>query len=108
MNLVEMALEFRKELEVVKVASRKFIAIDEIPAEELESIMALYPTWESFEGKHIPKGEVLRYKNELYKVIKGINWQSDWTPDVGKSDFDKISSSSTEDRAEIVADWEQS
>ena len=107
MNLVEMAIEFRKELEAAKAIGRKYVLVNEISVEEMASIMSIYPTWESFEGKTIPKDEILRYGGELYQVIKGINWQSDWTPNAVPSEFNKITPSSTEDGTEIIADWEQ-
>lgn len=107
MSRIEKARELRKKIEASTAVARKYVLASEITEEEMNNIKEIYPRWEDFEGKKIPKSEIIRYNNELYKVIKGINWQDDWRPDLVPSDFDKITPPTNGEGEEIVAEWEQ-
>lgn len=106
-TIIELARQFRKEFEATREVSRKYVLSTELSYEEMQEIIEVYPTWEEFKGKLIPKDKIIRYNNELYKVVKGIDWQADWTPDVVASDFTKITAPTTGGGEEIVAPWEQ-
>lgn len=69
---------------------RKILKESEMSNEELLEMSLIYPTWESFEEKFIPKNEIVRYKDKLYRVIKGLNWLPNHNPEVAQADFTEV------------------
>ena len=77
-----LAIEFNKAMVANKTAGRitteDAIKADSLTAEEVESLVTLYPKWEV--GKVYTVGDLIQYENVLYETIQGHSSQSDWTP----------------------------
>lgn len=69
------------------VALAKILAVD-LDDDVALQVPALYPEWIS--GYTYEKGDRVRYRGELYKVIQGQTSQADWTPVTAPSLFAKI------------------
>lgn len=69
------------------VALAKILAVD-LDDDVALQVPALYPEWIS--GYTYEKGDRVRYRGELYKVIQGHTSQADWTPVTAPSLFAKI------------------
>ena len=105
MNLVEQAIQLRKELEAMKVVARKYVLATEIPAKELKDLIGLYDEWKS--GLSVKVGERYRHADKLYEVIQAHSTQADWTPDKIPTLFKEVTPSEDETGTEIIPDWKQ-
>lgn len=69
------------------VALAKILAVD-LDDDVALQVPALYPEWIS--GYTYEKGDRVRYRGELYKLIQAHTSQADWTPVTAPSLFAKI------------------
>lgn len=69
-----------KELVGIMNAVRHLIRADELSTDELFSIMAIFPRWDSYLGKTMTEGITVRYEDLLYKVITEHKSQAHLNP----------------------------
>ena len=89
----------------IKKATRKLVSKSEISVDEYKDIISIYDDWAS--GVAYSKGQIVKYKDELWEVIQGHSSQSDWTPDSVPALFKSVTAPKTNDGAEIVPDFKQ-
>jgi len=77
-----------KKLEANLNATRKLVKQSTLTDEKLIEFVNIYPSWEI--GKVLEIDDVLKYNDELYRVIQSHTTQSDWTPNISQSLFTKI------------------
>lgn len=85
-------------------------ALDEmlvnIPDEEVEPVMVLFPLWKEDAAYEI--GMRVRYGNNVYKVLQAHTSQADWTPDVAVSLFAALLVVKTPEGEQVeIPDWVQ-
>lgn len=78
---------------------KKYVLINSLTTEELQSIVGLYPEFKV--GKAYAINEVCSYAGVLYKVVQAHTSQADWLPGATLSLFTPYVP------AGIVADWKQ-
>lgn len=89
----------------IKKATRKLVSKSEISADEYKDIISIYDDWQA--GVAYSKGQVVKYKDELWEVIQGHSSQADWTPDSVPALFKSVTAPKTNDGVEIVPDFKQ-
>lgn len=77
----------------------------DISADEYKDIISIYDDWQA--GVAYSKGQVVKYKDELWEVIQGHSSQADWTPDSVPALFKSVTAPTTTDGVEIVPDFKQ-
>ena len=87
----------------IKKATRKLVSKSEISVDEYKDIISIYDDWAS--GVAYSKGQVVKYKDELWEVIQDHKSQDDWTPDSVPALFKSVTAPTTTDGAEIVPDF---
>ena len=93
------------EVEDIKKATRKLVSMSEISADEYKDIISIYDDWQA--GVAYSKGQVVKYKDELWEVIQDHSSQADWTPDNVPALFKSVTAPKTTDGVEIVPDFKQ-
>lgn len=91
------------DMETVVEAVKKMLSTgaEQLSDEDALEVAALYPTWASFVGKEVEKGQRLWWNGELWKATQYINeLLKDWTPDKAVSLFTKVS-------PEEIPEWVQ-
>lgn len=79
-NIVEKAKRLRKQIEVLA---------DTMTDEEGLQFVDLFPNWET---EHAYQADDrVKYSDTLYKCVQGHTSQEDWTPDITKALWTKIS-----------------
>lgn len=89
----------------IKKATRKLVARSDISADEYKDIISIYDDWQA--GVAYSKGQVVKYKDELWEVIQDHSSQDDWTPDATPALFKSVTAPKTNDGVEIVPDFKQ-
>ena len=89
----------------IKKATRALISRADISADEYKDIISIYDDWQA--GVAYSKGQVVKYKDELWEVIQGHSSQADWTPDSVPALFKSVTAPTTTDGVEIVPDFKQ-
>ena len=105
MNLVEQALQLRKELEAMKVVARKYVTVAELAPEELTELINLYDIWEV--GKPVSVKDIMRRDGKLYEAIQAHTTQADWEPQNTPALWKEITPSETGGGEEIVPEFKQ-
>lgn len=86
---LSIARKFNKEIvagrHAGKIATQNLIRNDEIPEDEFDELVALYPDFKVGESYEV--GDLIAYNDKLYEVIQTHTSQGDWTPDVSASLF---------------------
>ena len=103
MNLVEQAIQLRKELEAMKVVARKYVTVAELTPEELTELINLYDIWEA--GKPVSVKDIMRRDGKLYEAIQAHTTQADWEPKNTPALWKEITPSETGGGEEIVPDY---
>lgn len=83
MDYIELARNFRKEIEAMKFANRKLVKQVDLSNEELLELIDIYEDWSNLPVGHpIKEGEYYKYEGNLYEVVAGKshNKQDDWKP----------------------------
>lgn len=96
---VERAKEIRDRVSLSMAITRNMVRVDELSAEELEGLKILYPEWQV--DKEYKKDTVVKYQNDLYKVVQNHKSQADWTPDKVASLFTKVAPEG------VIDEWKQ-
>lgn len=74
---------------------------EQLSDEDALDVAALYPTWASFVGKEVEKGQRLWWDGKLWKTTQYIQeLLSNWTPDTAVSLFTEVSVAE-------IPDWKQ-
>lgn len=99
----ERAQKLEQEIEKLKIsgriATRDKIKANELTAEELISLVDIYPKFEV--GVEYKVGDLISYHNKLYEVLQAHTSQADWLPDTTASLFaDKMP-------GDIIPEWKQ-
>ena len=89
----------------IKKATRKLVSKSEISVDEYKDIISIYDDWQA--GVAYSKGQVVKYKDELWEVIQDHSSQVDWTPDSVPALFKSVTAPKTNDGVEIVPDFKQ-
>lgn len=89
----------------IKKATRKLVSKSDISADEYKEIISIYDDWQT--GVAYSKGQVVKYKGELWEVIQDHSSQSDWTPDSVPALFKSVTAPKTNDGVEIIPDFKQ-
>lgn len=89
----------------IKKVTRKLVSKSEISADEYKEIISIYDDWQA--GVAYSKGQVVKYKDELWEVIQNHSSQADWTPDSVPALFKTVTAPKTNDGVEIVPDFKQ-
>lgn len=89
----------------IKKATRKLVSKSEISVDEYKEIISIYDDWQA--GAAYNKGQVVKYKDELWEVIQDHTSQSDWAPDSVPALFKSVTAPKTTDGTEIVPDFKQ-
>jgi len=89
----------------IKKVTRKLVSKSDISADEYKEIISIYDDWQT--GVAYSKGQVVKYKDELWEVIQGHSSQADWTPDSVPALFKSVTAPKTNDGVEIVPDFKQ-
>jgi len=87
-KLQEVSEIIDKKLEANLNATRKLVKQSTLTDEKLIEFVNIYPSREI--GKVLEIDDVLKYNDELYRVIQSHTTQSDWTPNISQSLFTKI------------------
>jgi len=77
-----------KKLEANLNATRKLVKQSTLTDEKLIEFVNIYPSWKI--GKALEVDDILKYEDELYRVVQSHTTQSDWTPNISQSLFAKI------------------
>lgn len=77
------------QMKVVRIAVQKLVRIDELSADELNSIMMLYDEFVD-DGQLYKTGDVFRYEEVLYKVVQSHTSQKDWVPSETPALYTKV------------------
>ena len=86
-QLADLPVSTEKKMASLYAAIRQLVRVDEIPEEELKEMIYIYPDWNDLIGEFTKAGEYIRYRDKLYKVIKGITHQENWKPDEVPSEY---------------------
>ena len=97
MTLVEKARELRKILEKAMTAAQSLTEAEAITA------TCLHPKWNG-DGVQYTAGQRVQYNGELYKVKDGMGHtsQTDWSPDMAASLFEKINETNSGTKADPI------
>ena len=97
MTLVEKARELRKILEKAMTDAQSLTDAEAITA------TCLHPKW-SGDGVQYTAGQRVQYNGELYKVKDGMGHtsQTDWSPDMAASLFEKINETNSGTKADPI------
>lgn len=74
------------------VALSLFVA-DTSPAlsdAQAEQVSSLFPDWQETGAYRV--GQIVRYKNNLYRTLQAFTSQKDWTPDTASSQWKRVGS----------------
>lgn len=89
----------------IKKVTRTLVSKSDISAEEYKDIISIYDDWQV--GVSYSKGQVVKYKDELWEVIQAHKSQGDWLPNSTASLYKSVTAPKTADGAEIVPDFKQ-
>lgn len=103
--VTEAVASAKAETEMLKSVIRKLVRIDELPDEEINDLIDLYPVWEIDELVKV--GEIRNFEGQLYKVIQEHTTQAEWTPPQTPSLWNTISPPTTEEGEDIIPEWVQ-
>ena len=82
-----MSNPYMKEAEEIRKAIDTFA--ENQTDETLIDNKAAFSLWRA--GVHVTVGQILRYSDDIYRVIQAHTTQDDWTPDITPALFVKIS-----------------
>lgn len=82
------------------IVTRDMIRNNTITAQEIESLIDLYPMWEKV-GMNYSIDDLVSYNGVLYQVIQAHTSQVDWTPDAVPALFESKAP------AGVIPEWAQ-
>lgn len=93
MNRIDKARLFNEKIKANLSATIGLIRMDELSDEEIFELIDLYPEFKIDTGYRL--NDIIKYQNNLYKVVQSHTSQQQWTPDSNPSLYLKVSPEGT-------------
>lgn len=108
-NKIERAEKLRKRIENVEKASQRLVYLSDITAEEMDSLISIYDTWEELLNTEHKQGKLFVHEGQLYEVRQLHTFASQWIPGTVGTEalYLKATPKTTEGGKEVVAPWQE-